>query len=93
MPQGLEPALVKERLERILASPAFRNSKRNCGLLRHVVERTLAAGEFVTHPEFLQKLEGRVPAGWEGRNVQAVIATDVVHGSSGPPKLLAVDVR
>jgi hypothetical protein len=32
---------VREELERILASPVFRNSKRNSSLLKHVVERSL----------------------------------------------------
>ena len=32
---------VREQLDRILLSPAFRNSKRYSSLLKHVVERTL----------------------------------------------------
>jgi len=37
----VEPAAVREQLERILASSHFRNSKRYPALLRFVVERTL----------------------------------------------------
>ena len=37
---------VKEELERILASPPFRNSRRYPALLRYVVEKTLS-GEIV----------------------------------------------
>jgi len=48
-PAGTKPELppqvldreVRGQLQRILASPIFRNSKRNCNLLSHVVERTL----------------------------------------------------
>ncbi len=37
-------AAVLEQLERLLVSPAFRGSKRVCGLLRFIVERTLEDG-------------------------------------------------
>jgi hypothetical protein len=50
---------------------------------------TLAAGEFVARPEYLQKLEKLAPPHWEQKNLQAVLATDVIRGSSGPPILLA----
>ena len=50
---------------------------------------TLAAGEFVASPEHLEKLEKLAPSHWEGRNLEVVLATDVIHGSSGPPILLA----
>jgi hypothetical protein len=50
---------------------------------------TQAAAEFVTNPEHLKKLEARAPRHWEGKNLQIVIATDVIRGSSGPPTVLA----
>jgi hypothetical protein len=50
---------------------------------------TLAAGEFVARPEYLEKLEKKAPRHWERQNLQVVLATDVIHGSSGPPILLA----
>jgi hypothetical protein len=50
---------------------------------------TLAAGEFVTHPEFLKKLEAFAPKQWGQKNLQVVLATDVIRGSSGPPNVLA----
>jgi hypothetical protein len=49
---------------------------------------TLAAGEFVAKPEHLQKLERLAPSRWEQKNLQVVLATDVIRGSSGPPILL-----
>ena len=51
---------------------------------------TLAAGEFVAKEENLKKLEAVAPAHWETKNVQVVLATDVIHASSGPPQVLAV---
>ena len=53
------------------------------------VDLTIAAGEFVTNPEHLAKLEKLAPAHWERGNLQAVLATDVIRGSSGPPIVLA----
>jgi hypothetical protein len=50
---------------------------------------TLAAGEFVTNREHLKKLEAHAPSHWERKNVQVVIATDVIRGSSGPPMVVA----
>ncbi|MBS1854977.1 MAG: hypothetical protein JST11_06405 [Acidobacteria bacterium] len=50
---------------------------------------TLAAGEFVTHPEHLDKLVPFAPKDWEKKNLQVVISTDVIHGSSGPPNVVA----
>jgi len=51
---------------------------------------TLAAGEFVSSPEHLKKLDAFAPRHWERNNVQVVIATDVIRGSCGPPVVLAV---
>ncbi|QOY88794.1 hypothetical protein [Paludibaculum fermentans] len=53
---------------------------------------SLASGEFVTNPEYLKKLAGFVPANWRKRNLQVVISTDVIHGSSGPPNILAAQL-
>jgi hypothetical protein len=50
---------------------------------------TLAAGEFVTRAEHLARLEKLAPSHWEHGNLQVVLATDVIRGSSGPPIVLA----
>jgi hypothetical protein len=50
---------------------------------------TAAAGEFVTEPRYLRTLTDLAPRGWPGKNLQAVIATDLVNGHSGPPRLVA----
>ena len=49
---------------------------------------TLAAGEFVTENKYLEMLAARAPAGWQQRNLQVVIATEVVSGIPGPPRIL-----
>jgi len=50
---------------------------------------TQAAAEFVSNPEHLKKLEAFAPKHWEQKNLQVVVATDVIRGSSGPPTVLA----
>jgi hypothetical protein len=50
---------------------------------------SLASGEFVTNPEYLKKLADIAPAAWQDKNLQVVISTDVIHGSSGPPIVIA----
>ncbi len=50
---------------------------------------TLAAGEFVTEPRYLEMLASRAPQHWEKKNLQVVLATDIVKGNTGPPRILA----
>jgi hypothetical protein len=50
---------------------------------------TMAAGEFVTEPQYMETLARHAPAGWDKRNVQVVIRTEVVKGSPGPPSIVA----
>jgi len=49
---------------------------------------TAAAAEFVTNPAFLRTLMEQAPKTWDGNNVQAVIATDIVNGHDGVPHLV-----
>jgi hypothetical protein len=50
---------------------------------------TAAAGEFVTDSRYLEKLTSVAPPGWERKNLQVVLATEVINGNSGPPRVLA----
>ena len=50
---------------------------------------TIAAGEFVSEARYLELLGGQVQKGWSHRNLQVVIATDLIHGHSGPPRIIA----
>jgi hypothetical protein len=50
---------------------------------------TMAAGEFVTEDRYLEALVEKAPAGWERKNVQAVIYTEIIDGNAGPPRILA----
>ncbi|HEY6390491.1 MAG TPA: hypothetical protein VIX89_04385 [Bryobacteraceae bacterium] len=50
---------------------------------------TMAAGEFLTDPVYLSTLAKQAPGNWDRKNIQVVIATKVINGVSGPPRILA----
>jgi hypothetical protein len=50
---------------------------------------TAAAGEFVTDARYLQMLADRAPKGWERKNLQVVLSTEVINGNVGPPRIMA----
>jgi len=50
---------------------------------------TLAAGQFVTDPQQIAKLETLAPKGWSKRNMEIVLSTDVIRGEPGPPVIVA----
>ena len=50
---------------------------------------TLAAGKFLTDPANLQAMAQRAPAGWQARNMQIVIRTEVIQDDAGPPTVVA----
>jgi len=51
---------------------------------------TISAGEFVTDNRFIQELLDQGPNGSIRKNIEAVIATQVIDGKSGPPRLAAL---
>jgi len=53
---------------------------------------TQAAGEFVSNPEYLQAALRAASPGWEGRNMQIVLQTEVTDGLPSPPEVAAVYV-
>lgn len=50
---------------------------------------TLAAGKFLTDPANLQAFAQHAPAGWQDRNMQIVIRTEVIQQDAGPPTVVA----
>jgi hypothetical protein len=53
---------------------------------------TQAAGQFLTDPKYLKKFAARLKSGWESKNLQLVIRTEVIDGTPGPPELIASSV-
>lgn len=49
---------------------------------------TTAAGEFLTDPKYLNALAQTAPPGWDRRNIQVLIETNVIRGVSGPPRVV-----
>ncbi|MGB7762605.1 MAG: hypothetical protein WBL61_22415 [Bryobacteraceae bacterium] len=49
---------------------------------------TIAASELLTDPAYLEAMAKGAPRGWERKNIQLVVATKVIHGASGPPRIL-----
>jgi len=50
---------------------------------------TLAAGEFVTDPEYLGPALLQMPKDWRKKNIQIVLGTRIIEGTPGPPQVLA----
>jgi hypothetical protein len=51
---------------------------------------TVAASEFLTDAGYMGAFAKAAPPGWETRNVQIVLATSVIKGNSGPPRVVAI---
>jgi len=49
---------------------------------------TMAAGEFLASPAYMEELARSAPRDWDTKNMQIVIATKVIDGVSGPPRVL-----
>jgi hypothetical protein len=50
---------------------------------------TLAAGEFLTMPGEFRKIRSVAPKGWQQKNFELVLSTDVIRGKSGHPNIVA----
>jgi hypothetical protein len=53
---------------------------------------TIAAGEFLTSPEYFSEVVPKLPNDWKQHNIQIVLRTPVVQGISGHPQVLATHV-
>lgn len=48
-----------------------------------------AALEFVTNPKYLDRFASQAPAGWEGRNIELVIKSNLINDDWGEPHVVA----
>lgn len=53
---------------------------------------TKAAGRFVSREDDLEAALRTIPAGWERKNVEIVLETDIVDSSPSPPRAVAIKV-
>jgi hypothetical protein len=53
---------------------------------------TQAAGEFLTNESYFAEALRDAPADWSRKNLQVVLSTQVMSGTAGPPKVLAINV-
>jgi hypothetical protein len=53
---------------------------------------TLAAGEFLTDAAQMKKLDALLGSGWEHKNLEVVLSTEVIKGSPGSPRIIATDL-
>ncbi|MDE3167418.1 MAG: hypothetical protein KGN36_16570 [Acidobacteriota bacterium] len=51
-----------------------------------------AALEFVTNPKYLARFAAQAQAGWDRRNIELVIKTDLVNGDWGEPRVVATNL-
>ncbi len=51
---------------------------------------TQAAGAFVSQPDELEAALRSAPAGWQQKNVEVVLESDVIDGSASTPRVVAV---
>jgi hypothetical protein len=49
---------------------------------------TMAAGEFLTSPVYMEEVAKGAPKDWDTKNMQVLIATKVIDGVSGPPRVV-----
>jgi hypothetical protein len=49
---------------------------------------TLAAGEFLSDPKYMEAFGRQAPAGWQKKNLQIVLTTEVIKDNSGPPRVV-----
>jgi hypothetical protein len=49
---------------------------------------TEAASEFVQSPQHLAELAAKLPRGWQNKNLEVVIKTNVIDAKAGPPILV-----
>lgn len=50
---------------------------------------TISAGEFLTDPEEMERATRNAPKNWRNKNIEIVLATQVIGEKSGPPRVAA----
>jgi hypothetical protein len=53
---------------------------------------TMASAEFLTTSAYLKEFIDKAPRGWQDRNIEIVLETQMVNGDNGPPHVIATEV-
>jgi hypothetical protein len=53
---------------------------------------TVAAGEFLVDEQRMEEMLKQVPSGWQRKNIEIVLETQVIGERSGPPRISAIYV-
>lgn len=53
---------------------------------------TEAASDFVATPQYLEQIVKQFPSGWESKNVEVVLKSEVIDGKPGPPEVVSSTV-
>jgi hypothetical protein len=53
---------------------------------------TVAAGEFLVDAARMDEISRVVPKGWDRKNIEVLLETQVIQGRSGPPRIIAAYV-
>ncbi len=53
---------------------------------------TKAAGEFVTNPQYMNEFLKTLPTGWQTKNLEILISTNVINNQPGAPHVVASSV-
>jgi hypothetical protein len=53
---------------------------------------TEAASAFVVTPMYLDQISRQLPSGWENKNLEMVVKSEVIEGKAGPPILVSSTV-
>jgi hypothetical protein len=49
----------------------------------------VAAGDFLTNPDYLRDFIRHAPRGWQDQNLEIILETQMINGASGPPHVIA----
>jgi hypothetical protein len=53
---------------------------------------TVAAGEFLVDAARMDEISRVAPKGWDRKNIEVILETQVIQGRSGPPRIVAAHV-
>jgi len=53
---------------------------------------TVAAGEFLVDASRMDEISRVAPKGWDRKNIEVILETQIIEGRSGPPRIAAVHV-